>query len=133
MENFKKHLSKRHVMILVFFGVILAISFSAVSTSTSYLYRSRADDNPDIFHIEQDSVAIATIDTRAYSCINNLTYLPDEQENGCFAQFECKQGVIAKISGECSQKNDTISCTASTSQCLSRQEWIERARSACGC
>lgn len=133
MERLKAHVQKKQTLILVFLGVILALSFSAVSTTTSYLYRSRADENPDVQRTEQDSVAIETIDTRLYSCIKNLSFLPDNEGNGCFAQFECRDNVNQNIPPQCSQKNDTITCTAATSQCISRQEWIKSARSICGC
>lgn len=132
MENLKKTLMKKQTLVLMLLGLGLAFSISAVSTTTSYLYRSRADENPDILRLEQDSVAIAPIDTRNFECIKSLTYLPNESGNGCFAQFECEDAVSDALPTSCTQKNETVSCMSST-ECISRQGWIDQAKSVCGC
>lgn len=132
MEKLKAQLQKKQALIILLMGVVLVLSFSAVSTTTTYLYRSRADENPDIQRTEQDSIAIQIIDTRLYACIKNLSFLPDENGNGCFAQFECN-GQVENVSQNCSQKNETVSCMSPTSKCNSRQEWLDQVKSMCGC
>ncbi|MBP9797737.1 hypothetical protein KBC70_01175 [Candidatus Woesebacteria bacterium] len=132
MENLKKTLMRKQTLVLMLLGLVLALSISAVSTTTSYLYRSRADENPEILRLEQDSVAIAPIDTRSHSCIKSLTYLPNESGDGCFAQIECEDTIDSLLPATCSQKNETVSCMSAV-ECTSRQGWIDQAKSICGC
>lgn len=133
MENIRKIRLKKQTLLLVGLGVALSVSIYAVSTTSSYLYRSRADENPDILKVEQDSIAVIPIDMRQYSCVRSLSYLPDDKQGGCFAQFECNSTPDTNLPEACSQRNETISCISNLTSCKTRQEWIDQARGFCGC
>lgn len=128
----QQHAHKQTVIVIGLMGALI-ISFFAASSSTSYLYRSRANENPQMIKSDQDSIAITTIDTENYSCIKSLTYLPSETDRGCFSQIECNEGTTVTIPEMCQEGDGILSCNADSSSCVSTKEWLDTAAQICGC
>lgn len=133
MDILKNDFARKQSFVLAGLGVVLVLSLFALSSSKSYLYRSRADETPETVRKSQDSISIISVDMKDYSCVKSLSYLPDEGSLGCFAQIECSSKVAGVIPSMCTQDNNTLSCLAPVSACLSKDAWIEQAAQICGC
>ncbi len=134
MEILRRHPEHKQTVVIAGLLGALLVSFVAVSSSTSYLYRSRADENPQMIKRDQESVVISPIDAQKYACIKSLTYLPSTDQKGCFSQVECVEEVgQASLPGSCQASSGVISCNAPTSICLSSDEWLQQSARICGC
>lgn len=116
------------VLSLVLASVVLIIS---MALTQSYTYTSDADDELSNVVLDQVSFKIVEYDGSLPSCVTSFSYIPTDSSKLCHVQFSCLQG--GRLPSSCMAAQGIITCSEQSSNCISRDEWIQYAEKVCGC